>query len=574
MTFLWPVSLVALVAVAAAAVWALLRPARRQIVAPTLTLWQEAARSINRGARARRRVGAAWVLLLIGAAAAVLAMARPVYQDQTPARHVAMAVVPTAELGGAAAMDSLRRAAAAVLDRLDEHDRVQVVLPEVLGGASAWMDRAQARALIDRTPLLAVRADQVQLPAADDAAQHVYRLGAASAAPDAAGPQTTIIRIPAHLPPVTIDAVAAEPLAGKTAQVFVALRNQTAAPQTVRLDISDAQGNSVPGVSRTLAPSARQGVIIVCPQWEGVRAVVSAAAGPLRGPGASAYLARRSRARVRVAIVGDDSPLIRRYVSVDESLEPVADAAQADIVIANRLAPPPGKPALVIEPPQPPPLWRPGGAVENIALDKGSWAAGEAVMAGVSLAAVAVRRAAPWRSDTDAAGAVALASYNNSALIVRNEPQDPAQPRRVYVAFALEPTNTNFGATPAFVVFMANATRWLGGGGQGPGSYACLSGIDVPHARWKALAGGGGEQGPLLWPGFYRDEAGALQALCLLGLDASAEAAGDPVAAARAAPLPEPVASQQRRELWPPAAVAALVCWLAGWFVRHRMLGE
>ncbi|MCE5326132.1 MAG: BatA domain-containing protein [Planctomycetaceae bacterium] len=571
MTFLWPVSLVALVAVAAAAAWALLRPARRQIVAPSVTLWQEAAKTLGGGSRTRRKVGTAWVLLLIGSAAAVLAMARPVLRGRAPARHVAIAILPTAELGDQPELDSLRRAAGALLDRLGEADRMQVVLPEILGGASKWMSPSQARELVARVPLLAAREDQLRLPPADEAAQHVYRFAPGPTA-TGGGPRITTIAIPGDLPAVTVDALGAEPVEGGI-QVFVALRNQTSAPQAVTVTLSDAAGKNAHIERTTLAAAARGALVVTCPAWEGVRAELTTAAGPLRGMGASAYLAARKGVRRRVAIVGDDSPLIRRYVGIDESLELVGEAAQADIVIANRLAAPAGKPALVIDSPQPPPAWQRGGSLENIDLGKGSSADDDPVMAHVSLAGVAVRRVTAWVKADEASGGAALASYNDGALIVRNAPQDGAGLRRVYVAFALEPTNTNFGATAAFVVFMANAMRWLGGEGNGSLSYACTSGLDAPHARWTALAGGGPEQSPLPWPGLYRDKTGSLQAVCLLGLRGGREG-GDPVAAARAAPLPQAVASQQQRELWPLAAMAAMACWLAGWLMRQRLLGE
>ena len=101
MILAWPWSLLGLVAVGAAAAWALLRPGRQLAVVATLSLWRQAAASLDRVARRRaRRVTASWVLLLLGAMTAVWSAARPLYRPSAPVRRVAVGLVPSAELAG------------------------------------------------------------------------------------------------------------------------------------------------------------------------------------------------------------------------------------------------------------------------------------------------------------------------------------------------------------------------------------------------------------------------------------------------------------------------------------------
>ena len=152
MTFLWPWTFVALMPVAAVAAWVLFRPRRRVAVVGTLALWQRALDALDTASRRRtRRVTAAWVALLAGAVAAVLAGAGPEYHATAPARRVAVAVHPSAELGKRG-LEEMRTAVAGLLDRLGPKGRVQLVLPTVAGGAGRWGAVAWSAFVSDGVP--------------------------------------------------------------------------------------------------------------------------------------------------------------------------------------------------------------------------------------------------------------------------------------------------------------------------------------------------------------------------------------------------------------------------------------
>ena len=153
MELLSPWFLLALAPVAAAAIWSLLRPARQLVVVGSLSLWDKAAASLSSSARRRtRRVGASWACLLAGALLAVLACARPAWFTEAPARRLAIVAVPSAELAAGGGMDRLRGGVNALLERLSPADRVQLVLPDVLGGATDWLTAAEARSPATRSP--------------------------------------------------------------------------------------------------------------------------------------------------------------------------------------------------------------------------------------------------------------------------------------------------------------------------------------------------------------------------------------------------------------------------------------
>ena len=144
MVFIWPLSLVGPVAAAAVAVWALLRPGRQEAIVGSLAVWQKALASLDRSAkRSSRRVSAAWLMLLGGAVAGILGLARPVFQTQGQTRNVAVSLAPSAELGRAG-LDEMTAAAGRLLARMDGGDRVRLVLPACLGGLTEPLSLADA----------------------------------------------------------------------------------------------------------------------------------------------------------------------------------------------------------------------------------------------------------------------------------------------------------------------------------------------------------------------------------------------------------------------------------------------
>ncbi len=487
--------LLGLVPVAAVAIWSLLRPGRTVAEVGSLELWSRAAEMLPASHRRRaRRATGSWVLLLIGAVAAVLAAARPAVYSELPARHIAIEVRPSAEIAGTASRAQLAEATAALLDRLNPTDRVQLLLPHLLGGASEWIGAAEARAKLQAVAEREVfaRADELSVPPASASAQRTYRFVAAGTKVTG-GESVSIIEIPHSLAPVTVDALGAEELPDGRVQLFVALRNQTDSPWngTVRTRAfpDGASWEAGPSESVSIGPGQRREFIY---ELAAVRAlaVEAVSAGETPGTGSSGYLARREAAIRSVAMVGPDAPHVRRYVEIDPGLLLIADPDAADIVIANRTDAPADKAALVIDPPSAPPGWRrandPAGPIR---LADADLAAGDPVMRGVDLAGVVVRSVAPWIAGA-APAQVRLVGYKGDALIRRSEPSADAGAKRIFVAFDLSGENTNFPTTDAFVIFLANATRWLGGEVRGRAVYSYvtpLRGAQDTGYNWKLM---------------------------------------------------------------------------------------
>ena len=110
--------------------------------------------------------------------AGVLAAGRPVYRSGAPARSVAVALYPSAELASPEGMERLGRAARSLLDRFDPADRVELLLPE---GAARRLTVPEARRAVRDIRVIAVAARELVLPAASAEAQHVYRIAPAGA---------------------------------------------------------------------------------------------------------------------------------------------------------------------------------------------------------------------------------------------------------------------------------------------------------------------------------------------------------------------------------------------------------
>jgi len=567
--------LIALMPVALAAAWVLWRPMRRTATVPALSLWQQAAASLaGEGRRHQRRVKTAWVCLLCGAAAAAVALARPTLHATAPQRHVVVAVYPSAELagdGGAA----IRRAAHRLLARLSAADRVQLVLPDVLGGRTDWLSPAQARRRIDALPILPARADElsVHIPPAGEAPTII--LAPASAGLTGGG-NVSLVELPTALPAVTVDRIGAVELPDGGMQVFVALQNHAdePIPVTMRVEALDCElgqaANKRPSVvvpaggriadTQTL-PEAGEVIVVAV---DGVRG---------EGPLDIAYLVRRAAARRKVTMIGQDNPLVRRYISSDESLVLVGDAADADIVIANGTAAAGGKPSLVFGAAAIKPFRDQSAILQHIQLSRADVTADHPVMAGVELAGVAVRQLPTWRGGGSSPWAKVLAGAGGGAFIVVDEADRRGQAigRAVYVLPDISVSNTNWTTLESFVIFMANAVRWLAPGADGD-EYGCRSPIEAGRpADWRpvGVAGrdDGGDTGCLLPPGVYTDADGGLHALSLVGLRAGSP--NVPVEqAVDAAQLGEAVSDRWSAEIWPMLAGMAAALWLVGWALR------
>jgi hypothetical protein len=187
---------------------------------------------------------------------------------------------------------------------------------------------------------------------------------------------------------------------------------------------------------------------------------------------------------------------------------------------------------------------------------------------------VAVRRAAAWLApEALPAAHKPIVSIGQAALVLAAE-----DPRRVYVAFDLAAENTNFATSEAFVIFMANAVRYLipsmAAGGGTAVRYESVTPIRAgPAADWTPMPtpapAGNAFAASFAAPGLYRDAAGALHAVSLTALK-SAQPAENPVKKVLALPLPAPEPQARPVDLWPALLLAAAVCWLLGWARRLR----
>jgi len=562
MKLLWLWALFSLLPIAVAAVWALRRPTHQVAAVGSLRLWHRALGALDPSATGRtRRVALSWLLLLAGAAAAGLALSRPVYYRQAPARRVAVAIYPSAELAGVAGGHA--RVVTAFLDRLGPADRVRLILPALLGGPTDFLAPPEAAQRVRALGWLPVPAEHLALPAGGEDAQHLYRFAPATlAAFD--GPHVTTVVLPAQPGEVTLDAFAAEPIReGGPIQVFAALRNHTGRRRAGELLVR-RERDAATKLPFALAPGGRQALIATLP---GGGEFYSATIAGSSGPGAQGFLARRRSVVARVAMTGRDDPLLRRFIRVHPAAEFAPDAKDADAVIAVGVAAPVDKPALVIDPPTPPPACRPGPQLQAIWLRDADLLADHPLLAHVDLTDVAVRRAAGWQPPA-AADTRPLLAVRGNALILAGQ-----NPPRVYLAFDLASENTNWAITDSFVIFMANVIGYLAPAVKARTTYSFLPPMRAPYRPdWALVAGpaaAGPSPGPLLHPALYRDPAGSLHAVSLPGLR-SAPAPQDPEQRLRDLALPPPQATSDTLALWPPLAVLASLLWLTGWSVRLR----
>jgi len=548
------------------ALLALFRPRRNLAVVASLWLWSEAiSAAASSDRKKQRRVPPAWWLLLLGAAAAVLAGTRPVYRSEKPIRHATIAVHPCAELGVDGIVE-MRQAAAGLLDRLDSEDRVGLRTAEILGQRADWSSPAQLRDALSgltHLPVSAKRLDLAEGPAPADRTYHLAPAGCDFAS----GPDVMRIDISTHLPPVTIDALGAERIAPDKLQVFVALRNHTDQPVSASLSAGDALGSTASELTVTVEPESRKSVMMTILPADAI--AVSAGVGESRSVG---YLSRIKTSVRSVAIIGSDDPYLRRLIEVDPTLKLVAAQEDADVIIANRIAAPTDKPALVIAPATPPAGWRRADEdLSAIMLSEADVAGDDPIMRGVDLKAAAIRRSGAWVRGEGLGGAV-LIGYKSAAIAVRSaESTDPSAPQRVYLAFDLSENNCTLVRSDAYVVFLANIMRSLAPGSPAPERYQYVTPLQAGfNPAWKRIVGDDSfDKSPLdtaglTAPGVYRDPAGRLCAVSLPGLR-SAMAQTPPEDVVAAIELPNPRLATQGRELWSILLVAAGLFWLSGW---------
>ena len=144
--------------------------------------------------------------------------------------------------------------------------------------------------------------------------------------------------------------------------------------------------------------------------------------------------------------------------------------------------------------------------------------------------------------------------------------------RRVVVDFDLAADNTNWTLAESFVIFMANAVRWLLPPGP-QGGYDALTPVEAGDlAGWEMLVGRPRADGSkrLAWPGLYEGPDGQVVAVSVTGLSGhnSGESVVEQISTI---PLSEPSYEDVGRQLWPVGALLGLACWLAAWALQARM---
>jgi len=564
MTFDWPWLLLLMPFVVAAALVALLRRDRHRLRVGSLRLWERAqAATPAAGGCVRRRFNAPWILLLAGATIAVLALARPAYHGTASVRRVAVVAGPSAEFTVA---DDLARPVGAFLDRLNPSDHVWLVWPDVLGGTVGPMSPGAARREVYRTAILSARFDDLSFPAPPaEATQAVAFIpaGARSERLAADGVATVSVSLPA----VTIDRFGAVSGDGK-AEVLVALRNNTEVMQPVHCEISThdpKQRRLLDQTRLVLAPLESEDVLRAVPASRSLVATVYTDEGA--SVVSEAYLVGEPTVARTVALLGRDHPMLRRFVAADPLLELTADAADADLIIANGVEAPPGAPALVVSPSF--------GDDDrtDVGLGGADVAADDPVMRGVDFAGVAVRAlSAPVVSA--ARRPHPLVAVDGQTIIWRSAdgPLGSQAERRVVVDFDLAADNTNWTLAESFVIFMANAVRWLLPPGP-QGGYDALTPVEAGDlAGWEMLVGRPRADGSkrLAWPGLYEGPDGQVVAVSVTGLSGhnSGESVVEQISTI---PLSEPSYEDVGRQLWPVGALLGLACWLAAWALQARM---
>jgi hypothetical protein len=578
MTLVWPWLLAGLAAVAAAAVVAIRRPLQQVVRVSSLRLWRLTLAAMGGRSQRTRRMSLAWWLLLAGSAVAVLAVARPVAHRSAPARTVALAIYPGYELASTPAA-ARWQAVRDLLGRLGRADRVYLLLPTLLGGQVGPVSPADAETKVNDLPVLPVPAAELTVTEPPRECQSLYQFAPPSLTLPT-GPEAWRVAMSVTPPPVGLEAFAAEPVNATTTapasgvSVFLAVRNNSAAVQQGRVEVKPAD---VPAtvIDYRLAPGARQGFSLTLPEAAYYVARIDGATGP----SASAYLARQTHRRPSIAMIGRDDPMVRRALEA-AGVRLVADAASADAVVAIAAQPLAGKsngpvgPALLIDPPAPPPSAGAGHGLQNLALRDANIASNDPLLEGVDLSNVAVRQATAW--PIAGTGLEGLVTVGTDAVLAVDRPG-----RRVYLGFNLAPENTNFTLDQSFVVLMGNVLEFLAAPLAPVTNFQAVTPSEAgTHTPWRRVTGQDQDGGStansppspgapgLPWPGIYRDADGKLHAVSLTIQPPSAPTSQPATISPADAPLPQPQPARSPLELWPILLAAAGGLWLAGWVAR------
>lgn len=479
-----------------------------------------------------------------------------------PSRHIAVEWGCSAELATPAGAAVLADAARALLARLGPDDRVTIRWPDQAGLPPQTLPRGEAERIL-RSPVF-LPVPRVELTwTVDETELQTVRIEAGGGEEQSPDPlRLSRIVLPTPGLAGALRAVAAEPVESSGVRLLVVADPAFPPDATRSLYLAGGLVQRERAVSGWSDPNTYQ-------QWALPDCSACGVAWGANHPAAMAWLVRREKRTIRVAVVGAGDPLLMRYLQADHLLEITPDTNDADVVIALGTEPPEGTAALVVAPRSAPSGWREGQPRDNVLLRDASVAADEPLMAGVDAASLAIRSARPWVA-LDASTGRPLVTLDGEALILRSEGSTPASSRRVWLEWDISAGNTNLLNTPAGVVFLANAMRWLAPGQGRKETFVTVRPIDAPWSpAWRPVYGGAPEnvavQPGLPWPGLYRDGPdGPLYGVSLKRLVPAGAIAPVSQQVARLA-LPSPDRPGMQGELWPIFAAGALLCWLGAW---------
>ncbi|HEY1011136.1 MAG TPA: VWA domain-containing protein [Herpetosiphonaceae bacterium] len=592
MTLLFPIGLLALLALPAILILHLVRQRRTRIKVPTLALWQALAAPTPE--HRKRRIPWSWLLALHLLAAACLALAlanpalRALFGDTTP-EHTALVIDTSTSMG--ATDESPSRLGQAQADALDAIDELGP------GDTLALIELSASPRLLltggpDEAPLLeqAVRrlraaGNGADLPGALQLAGSTFRPGQENRVllltDDALAAPASTIAVAAELERRTyggnsanaaIVAFASRRLPDGDVALYGRVVNWDDAPaiRTLRLVVDgrqrDEQAIRVPEQGATEYT------------WR-VDASSALAELSLSGgdalPGDDLAALPLTQARtVRVRLIGPPGSALERVLAVLPGLQVTAAqtvdpaAPPADVTILNGVLPdalPPGA-LLLVNPPDDPRL--PANPINANA--RAAAAASDPAFAGVDLSSVQLRRVIEIRPGTAFSGTLApaiSAAGSNLGLVLRGSWQG-----RQTVIWAFDLEQSNLPVKLAFPLLTAASLQALASGNLPPtlppGSPAPAVGLLAPGGA--ALAA----DARLDQPGFYRvagnDEAGGVAVN--LGDTDEANLAPRPAPNLDAAPGAVTIAQPEetRRQLWPPLVALALLAVAAEWYLLYR----
>ncbi len=561
----WPWSLLGGLAVAVAAALALRGGRRRRTVVASVTLWEPLRGSFaHAGLRRQRRWTVSWLLLALGAAAMVVALARPAVVASPPGQRVLLDVARTVELAGSEGAASLADEAERLLAAMEPVAGVSLRYPvQIDQPPAAGLSPSEAVSRLRRTLPIALQADDVSFAPRPGGREVVLRLGAAGLT--AAGADRVIALSPRPRETV-IDALAVEPIDENEARMLTGIRHRGRG-RPARLEWIAWTGEDAEPSRRQLGAVdlPADGRIVVEGPVRQARACAVVVRDTSERPIAAAFLSRTRRPLWRVALAGEDDPLLRRFVGSDGQLELTASPEEADVIIARQTVVEPNRPALLIDPPRAPAGWRSAETAGPVLLAEADLAADHPLLEGVGLAPIAIRRARPWvsggRSELQT-----VVTFDGQGLVLAREGPGP---RRVWMAFDLAAANTNLAVRPAGVILLANAVRWLAPRDDARDDYRAMEPLSAPASTIRPVLSDPSCDWAvgLPGPGIYRDADGTLLAVTAPSepfdsLPAEPEGTAWVPGPARVGPTPT--------ELWPWLAGAALLLWLGGWALRSR----